>query len=455
MTNPPAPSSHLRAAAAILVAAWLALPAPAAAQECLTADPPPVTRPAQPLRFGITPGAAGSAGVTQAQVAPIDEAREVAALQQLRPGRRELVLRLNRLFWNEGDAAIARFEALVDRYARAGLRSEIQVRFHPPEGGDLAGWETFVRSAVRRLGARPAVIGFSITNEANFPASPNTSDGAYEGVVDALVRGIAVAREELDALGRPGLPLGFNVMWRWTPESDAAFWREVGAKATPAFRRALTYVGMQVYPGLVWPPAGRPGVTAGDETLEALTLIRRCYMPMAGLGDDVGLWVTENGYATNLGRTEAEQAGAMESTVRAVHGHSGELGVSDYRWFNLRDNNSDGTDLFAAVGLLRDDYSPKPAFPIFASLVEELGADRPAEPRRLTVRVIRRGGRIVVAGSGVCGGRATIRLLRGRRVLARSSAAIRDCRFRRTLLRPRGVRVVEVRAGGQRVRRRI
>ena len=36
--------------------------------------------------------------------------------------------------------------------------------------------------------------------------------------------------------------------------------------------------------------------------------------------------------------------------------------MTDYRWFNLRDNNSDGADLFSAVGLLRDDYSRKPAF---------------------------------------------------------------------------------------------
>ena len=36
--------------------------------------------------------------------------------------------------------------------------------------------------------------------------------------------------------------------------------------------------------------------------------------------------------------------------------------MTDYRWFNLRDNNSGGADLFSAVGLLRDDYSRKPAF---------------------------------------------------------------------------------------------
>jgi hypothetical protein len=241
----------------------------------------------------------------------------------------------------------------------------------------MAGWEAFVRAAVRELARRPAVVALSITNEGNLPISPNTSDGAYPGVIDAIVTGIAAAREEAVALGRPDLPLGFTVMWRWEPDSDERFWEELGARATPAFRAALTYVGLQAYPGLVWPPAPLPARSAGDETVEALTLLRDCYMPKAGLGSGVALWVTENGYATNLGRTEAQQVADLTSTVEAVHRWSGALGVTDYRYFNLRDNRSQGTDLFDAVGLLRDDYSEKPAFAGYRSLIRRFG---PAAP---------------------------------------------------------------------------
>jgi Ca2+-binding RTX toxin-like protein len=60
--------------------------------------------------------------------------------------------------------------------------------------------------------------------------------------------------------------------------------------------------------------------------------------------------------------------------------------VTDYRWFNLRDNDSAGTDLFAAVGLLRDDYSEKPAFATYRSYIDRIGTDRP--------RQVRCGGRI-------------------------------------------------------------
>ena len=265
---------------------------------------------------------------------------------------------------------------LVRYYALAGFRSEIQIRYHPPDGheGDIAGFERFVATAVRRLGRRRAVAGFSITNEANLPISPNTSDGAYEGVVDALVRGVIVARRELRELDRPRLDVGFNVMWRWNPDTDRQVWEDIGAHPDAArFRKAVDNVGVQVYPGLVWPPAPLPGRTAGDEIAEALTLVRDCYMPKAGLGRQVELWVSENGYATNLGHSEDSQEGDLESSVDAVAQLSGALGITDYRWFNLRDNNSDGADLFSAVGLLRDDYSRKPAFAAFRRVIKAYG----------------------------------------------------------------------------------
>jgi hypothetical protein len=367
----------LRAAVPLL---FLLLAPVAVAQDegggsCLTADPPPPGE-VLPLRFGITPRLAGSAGAAQEEPAPEDLAKNIEALQGVRPKRRQLVLRLNRLFWSEGTEGVREMGRLVRRYRLAGFRSEIQVRYHPPEGqeGDIEGFEEFVRTAVRRLGRRRAVVGFSITNEANLPISPNTSDGAYEGVVDALVRGVIVARRELRKLGRPRLDLGFNVMWRWSPDSDRQFWEDIGAHPDAArFRKKVDHVGMQVYPGLVWPPAPIPGRTAGDEIAEALTLVRDCYMPKAGLGREVDLWVSENGYPTNLGRTEESQQRDLESTIEAVALWSGSLGVTDYRWFNLRDNNSTGTDLFSAVGLLRDDYSRKPAYAAYRRAIKTYG----------------------------------------------------------------------------------
>lgn len=342
---------------------------------CLSDDPPAVSKPPKRIRFGTTPLLAGSAGVSQIEPAPQSTRRAIGALRKLRPRRRQLVMRLNRMFWADGTAGIRRYARIVDRYARAGFDSELQVRYHPPEDaeGDMEAWRRYVTDAARILGRRKAVKALSITNEANFSVSPNTSDGSYEGVREAIIVGTLAARKQLDRMGRRGVRLGFSFAWRWAPNTDAGFWQYLGRRDNAAFRHALDYVGLQIYPELVWPTVPLPTYTPGSETVEALHLLRSCYMPQAKLGSKVKLWITENGYATNLGRNEAYQRDALADTLAAVHRHSGELGVTNYRYFNLRDNRSAGVDLFDAVGLLRDDYSPKPAFAELRSRIRMIG----------------------------------------------------------------------------------
>ena len=277
-----APRATLLAIATV-TAALAGFVAPIAAAQsadpnCLTADPPPLEAPAHLIRFGITPLSAGSAGTSQLEPKPEDPKAARVALRALRPDNRELVLRLNRMFWSDGVPGIRHYAAIVDRYARAGFDTELQVRYHPPEGqaGNMHAWKRYVRQAVRILGKRPSVVALSITNEANFAISPNTSDGSYEGVRKAIIKGVLAADRKLREIGRKDIQLGFSFAWRFAPNSDRSFWEELGARATPRFRRAVDYVGLQIYPGLVFPPAPLPGRTAGDETIEALTLLRDC-----------------------------------------------------------------------------------------------------------------------------------------------------------------------------------
>ncbi len=373
-----------RSAGIALVLGALLSPAGAFGQEgsdgdCLTTDPAPASVAAHKLTFGITPLAAGSAGVSQMEPKPENRAAGIAALRQLRPGRKQLVLRLNRMFWADGKAGIKRYARIVDRYAKAGFDSELQVRYHPPDGaeGDIKAWKKYVRQATRILGRRDSVTALSITNEANFDVSPNTSDGSYEGVRRALVRGISAADGVLRRIGRRDIELGFSFAWRWIPSADRSFWEEIGEVGHKRFRRALDYVGLQVYPGLVWPPAPLPGRNAGEEIVEALTLLRDCYMPKADLGRGVDVWVSENGYPTNLGRSAQSQRADLASTLDAVHAYSGEMGISDYRYFNLRDNNSAGADLFDAVGILDDEYGQKPAFGVLRDRIGRYGKRGP------------------------------------------------------------------------------
>ena len=422
----------MRRALVLALAVALGWSAPAAAQDCVSADPPAPSTAPQPLRMGIFPLAAGSAGAAQAEPAPEDPAKALAALPALRAPGKELVIRLNRMFWADGDAGLARFAALVDGYAREGFRSELQVRYHPPEGraGDIAAWLDYVRAAVRTFAPRRSVVALSITNEANLPGSPNTSDGFYAGVREALVQGVIAARAEADRLGRPDLSIGFSYAYRNSPQADDAFWEELGSRGGAAFAAAVGHVGLQVYPGLFWPPATTD--PAGD-VIEALTLLRDCWMPKAGLGRGVPLWVTESGYATRGGAGEDRQAADLRATIDALARWAGTLGISDYRYFNLRDNRSQGADLFDAVGLLFDDYREKQAFGVFREAVAAHGAAAPA------------------ASGPAAAPRGAARL----RVTVRPRAVVRG---RRTLLRVRvraggrGVYGALVRVGGRRVR---
>jgi len=181
-------------------------------------------------------------------------------------------------------------------------------------------------------------------------------------------------------------------------------------------------VGVQLYPGLFWPPVLMPGQSAGDATVEALTLVRGCWMPMAGLGRGVPIWVSENGYATNLGHDEPRQAQDLRATVDAMHALDTTLGVTDYRYFNLRDNRPNGTDLFDDVGLLRADYASKPAFGAYRALVAANGG-RP-RPLRCGVRVHRRYVRV--------DGRR-VRVRHGVVWVTRGSHTVRGFRLRRTV----------------------
>jgi hypothetical protein len=420
----------------------------------VSADAPAISAPAQPLRFGIFPLEAGSAGAAQGTPAPEDPAKALDALGRLRPPGRELVLRLNRMFWADGDAGLARFAAIVDGYARAGFRTELQVRYHPPDGhaGDIAGWLDYVRAAVRTFAPRSSVVGLSITNEANLPGSPNTSDGFYTGVRSALVQGVIAARAEADRLGRPDLRIGFSYAYRSAPQSDDQFFEDLGREGGAAFAAAVDEVGLQIYPGLFWPPATTD--PAGD-TIEALTLLRDCWLPKAGLGRDVALTITENGYATRGGTGEDRQAADLAATVDAVSRYSGTLGITDYRYFNLRDNDSTGPDLFDAVGLLFDDYREKAAFATLRDAIGRVGvaapaAASPAPALRVTVRprrVVRRRWvrlrvRVRSAGRPVRG--AVVRVGARRAVTGRRGWARLRFRF---VGRP-GWRQVRVRAPG-------
>jgi hypothetical protein len=343
-------------------------------------------RAARRIRFGIDPELAGSAGAVQNRSAPVSPSRALKALRALRPPGRQLVLRVNRLFESDGEAGIRRFERIIRDYTRAGFDTELQVRYHPTPGqaGNIAAWTRYVRHVVDVFGPNPHLLAMTITNEVNLSSSPNTSDGAYPRAEQALIAGIVAAHREAVRRGFDQLRFGFTFAYRFDPVTDAAMFtglRQGGA----AFRRALGFVGVDYYPELY---PGR-GAAIPAATVTMMATMRRCFMRLGGLGTRVPLWITESGYDTTPGVVSpARQRTALVGIVRAVRGAARTYGVTDFRWFNLRDNLSSTSAFGETSGLLTSGYARKPAFSAYRSLIARFGtravcwSERAASPRR-------------------------------------------------------------------------
>jgi hypothetical protein len=326
------------------------------------------------LRFGIDPEPAGSAGRTQNSVAPADEVKTLRALRSLRPHGKQLVLRVNRLFEADGAAGIRRFKRIIDGYTRAGFDTELQVRYHPSSGqaGDIAAWTRYVRHVVDVFGPNPHLIAMTITNEVNIGVSPNTSDGAYPHAEQALVQGIIAAHREAQRHGLARLRFGFTYAYRFNAMTDAALFTGLRTGGR-AFRDALGFVGVDYYPEL-YPGRATP---IPEATRLMMGTVRRCFMPLGALGARVPIWITENGYDTTPGTVTAErQRTALRQILTTIIGAARTFNVTDYRWFNLRDNLSTTPAFGETTGLLTDAYRRKPAFSAYRRLIARFGVRR-------------------------------------------------------------------------------
>src|SRR3954469_16187136 len=363
-------------------------------------------KPGPRLRFGIGPLAqAGQIGPAPATAVPEDLGKTHEALAQLRPPAGPFVLRLNRLFWSDGEAGIRRYLAIARRFTSRGYLVELQLRYHPSSAqeGDIAAWTRYVREVVRRFAVNQGVVAFQVTNEVNFTISADSSDGAYDGARQALVDGVIAANDELRRLGRAGqIQIGFNWAYRLDPGSETSFWNGVRDRGGRAFVRALDWIGLDAYPGTVFPPAETTGGER-DGIVNAMSALR-CYARIPGIPESVPMKIEENGWPTQPpARSYAKQADVLELMVRAADDFRGTFNVADYRWFNLRDGDTSSPQLFQHFGLVESGYAEKPAFERYRRLVAELSTRYSSHPRlglRLKARLrrTRRGGRRCASG---------------------------------------------------------
>jgi hypothetical protein len=330
---------------------------------------------AAPLVFGIYPGGDNGGDTGMIRGRPADPARIQDALARLQGRAASFVVRVYERFDDSGTAPHTRpTPAEYEPYARDGRHLDLVLMFQS-WSGDVPGFLEFVRGMVRQQA--PRLFSVQVTEEANFTTGPDVIDGPYPRVREALVKGVQAARDELNRMGYgKSVAVGFSATPTFGPSAE--FWGSIGALGGGAFVEALDYVALDFFPDVFRPvaPDGLQGDLA-DSVLMVLKTLRNEWLPAAGLGTGIPIHVGENGWPTCSDRTYERQALVIKTVVRTVHQHRAALNVARYTLFSLRDAVSDRDDFWYQFGILRDDYSPKPAFEVYRSLVEELGAAHP------------------------------------------------------------------------------
>jgi hypothetical protein len=259
---------------------------------------------------------------------------------------------------------------LADRYRDLDLLGHVVLGCMRDAGFDIDRWSELVSTIVARHGRR--MRSLQITNEPNL----SFMDGAKPYVYDALLAGVIAAKREARRRGLP-LAVGFGSV----PQSPVAlpgFWSELAARGDREFTEAVDFVGHNFYVDVFEEPV-ETALIAG-RVAGLLRDLRERDLPTAGFGPSVGVRVTENGWPTGVnpltgaGRTDERQAEVIETIVRAVHDCARSYNVTHYMLFGLRDADSSKSDPFHQFGILRDDYTPKPAYARFKALVAELGS---------------------------------------------------------------------------------
>jgi hypothetical protein len=315
-----------------------------------------------PLVFGAFPlGLAGSPdGLASG---PPDDFEQIARAAALLQGDGPPLL--PRMYVEyAGPADRVRALASVNQVASTELAWDLVLCYRDP-AGDVDAWSEFVGDVVARHGGRLAAV--QVTGEANLKGIPAAADGAFPRAVDALIHGVQAAAE---AKRRTAATAAIGFAAAFDPNPDAEFWVTLGSDGGRGFVDALDYAGVDMYPDVFGP---RIAPAELDRAVEwVLRFFRERSLSAAGIPASVPIRICECGWPTGPERTEDAQAVALETIIRAVHRLRGELNVTHWELFTLRDADTAKDGMFHHFGVLRDDYSAKPAFDVLRRLIAEL-----------------------------------------------------------------------------------
>ncbi len=263
----------------------------------------------------------------------------------------------------------------ADRFLDTGLLGDLTIGCgdwtqHQDLGIELDNWLGFIRKVIDRYGAHLASL--QITNEPNL----SFMEGSKPYIMQALVEGVIAAKKETQERNLP-IKIGFGSV----PESPAAvphFWENLAKAGGKTFIDSVDFVGHNFYVDVFdEQPLELKEIPASVE--RTLRNLREKDLITAGIPASVPIRVTENGWPTgknpvaNIERSYEHQTEVLETVIRTIYNLRLELNISHYELFGLRDADSSKEDLFHQYGIMRDDYSPKPAYDTFKRLIQELG----------------------------------------------------------------------------------
>jgi hypothetical protein len=305
--------------------------------------------------FGIWPGvvAADLVELTPLETPPEDVGRTRVALARLQGDAAGFYIRCYRHYRGTGAPEPGVNAAPADPGQYAGPRRLIDlVACYRATSPDPVGYAKFIRQAVRDVaewGGGKVQVG----EELNVPAP---LDGGFPGCFDAVAAGVAAGLEERERLGAD-VGIGVNS----AGVAEPAFWTKMVDALGADSAARLDFIGLDMFPD-VFRPIPEEKVGAGAQFL-VRTL--RSVTRHAGISEHTPIHVTETGWPTGQTRDEAKQARILHAVAEAVLA-IGEVSV--YEFFSLRDGISDG-NWQNGFGLLRDEYTPKPAYELVRRLI--------------------------------------------------------------------------------------
>ncbi len=311
--------------------------------------------------FGVWPGVVAADLVELQPLAcpPEEPARTLAALRALQGGgSRPFFVRAYRHF---GRGAIPHAGAVAspvrpEPYAGEGRLIDL-VTCYQSRRADPEGFAEFVRQAVRDVaawGGGKVQVGEELNMSAPL-------DGGSPGCFEAVAAGVAAALDERDRT-EVDVEIGVNSAGM----ADLGFWRKLTASLGPALAERLDYIGLDAFPDVFTPIPHDRLAGAVRYLLDRF----RNVTAESGIPGTTPIHLTETGWPTDERRTEDVQAQVLAAVADAVL--DSDVGVTAYEWFGLRDGLTTAT-WFARFGILRDDYSPKPAFTVVQSIISTNG----------------------------------------------------------------------------------